>query len=172
MLEPAGSLSITNSTYRSVLTNTLLFPLLTVLLLRGLGFIESIYMRTQRERIVPIIASMTFYFWAYFVARHAPFDFPIQLLLLAGFINLIVLILLGIVMKPSLHLSSWTVGSLWLWHLCSQVGYQYLGLFMASVIVLILVGVSRYRLGAHTDRELLAGLVSGTASILLSSLFI
>ncbi len=166
------SLGIANFHYRSIVLNTLVFPLLTVLLLRGLGWIDSLYLRTQRERIIPTIASMTFYFWAYFVARHAPFEHALQLLLLAGFINLVLLILLGILMKPSMHTSSWAVASLWLWHLYSAGDASFLAFFMLGILVLIVVSIARMRLGAHTSTEVIAGIVSGTASMMLSTLLI
>ncbi len=165
-------LAITNNAYRSIMVNTLVFPLLTVLLLKGLGWVDSIYLKTQRERIIPTISSMTFYFWAYFVARHAPFDYALQVLLLSGFINLILIVLVGILMKPSLHVSSWTIASLWLWHQYSLGSEVYLGIFLASIVVLVLVIISRYRLGAHTASELLAGLGSGAVSMILASLLV
>src|SRR5215218_2707142 len=40
-----------------------LFPLATVLLGKALGFISTIYLKTQKDRIIPYIASMIFYFW-------------------------------------------------------------------------------------------------------------
>jgi len=48
------------------------FPLITVLLLRALGFISSFYLETQRDRIIPYIASGIFFFWAYLVFRNQP----------------------------------------------------------------------------------------------------
>ena len=48
------------------------FPLITVLLLKGLGFIDSIFLKTQRDRIIPYIASGIFFFWAYLVFRNQP----------------------------------------------------------------------------------------------------
>ena len=49
--------------------NAVFFPLVTVLLLRALKFIDSIYLRTQRDRIIPYVASMTFFFWTQYVLR-------------------------------------------------------------------------------------------------------
>src|SRR6185503_2292764 len=48
------------------------FPLISVLLLRALNFIESIYLKTQKDRIIPYIICMTFYFsvWFYFRKNH------------------------------------------------------------------------------------------------------
>jgi hypothetical protein len=50
--------------------NNLVFPMLVVLLLRGLGFAKSVLMHTQRERVVPYIACITFFFWTWLVFRN------------------------------------------------------------------------------------------------------
>ncbi len=61
--------------------NTIFFPAFTIMLLKALGFIDSIFLRTQRERIIPYIATNIFYFWMYLVFRNQP-DVP---LILTGF---------------------------------------------------------------------------------------
>lgn len=52
--------------------NNLAFPGLVVLLLKGLGFSKSIHLATQKERIVPYVASITFFFWCYYVFKNQP----------------------------------------------------------------------------------------------------
>jgi hypothetical protein len=52
--------------------NNVVFPMLVVLLLRGLGFSKSVFLRTQQERIVPYIASIIFFFWTWNVFNHQP----------------------------------------------------------------------------------------------------
>ena len=52
-----------------VTLNAVFFPLLTVLLLKGVGFIQSVFLRTQKDRIIPYIACSIFYFWTYHVFR-------------------------------------------------------------------------------------------------------
>lgn len=47
-----------------------LFPLVTVLLLRGLGFAQSLNLRTQKERIIPFVACGLYYFWMWYVLRN------------------------------------------------------------------------------------------------------
>ena len=49
--------------------NAFAFPVITVLLLKGLGFIDSIFLKTQKDRIIPYIASGTFFFWTQYVLR-------------------------------------------------------------------------------------------------------
>ena len=52
------------------LVNNVMFPVLVVLLLRGLGFTKSIYLRNQKERIVPYVASIIFFFNSYNTFRN------------------------------------------------------------------------------------------------------
>ena len=52
--------------------NMIFFPAITVLLLKGVGFIDSVFLRNQRDRIIPYIAAGIFYFWMYLVFRNQP----------------------------------------------------------------------------------------------------
>lgn len=56
----------------TVINNNVFFPLIVVALLKGLGFSKSVQLREQKERIVPYIASITFFFWTYYVFRTQP----------------------------------------------------------------------------------------------------
>ncbi|TDH18332.1 hypothetical protein EXU57_23530 [Segetibacter sp. 3557_3] len=49
---------------------TVFFPTLTVFLLWRLKFVESIKLRTQQERIIPYIASIIYFFWAWYVSKN------------------------------------------------------------------------------------------------------
>ncbi len=55
-----------------VAVNTIIFPGVTVLLLKAVGFIDSIYLKTQRERIIPYVGANIFYFWMYLVFKNQP----------------------------------------------------------------------------------------------------
>lgn len=44
-----------------VALNMVFFPALTVLLLKGLGFIESVFLTRQKDRIVPYMAAGIFF---------------------------------------------------------------------------------------------------------------
>jgi len=54
----------------SVFVITAFFPALTVFLLWRLQFSQSIYLRTQKERIIPFVASIIYFFWAFWVAKN------------------------------------------------------------------------------------------------------
>jgi hypothetical protein len=49
----------------SVIVSTLLLPAFAVFLLWRLQFIKSIFLRTQRERIIPYAIAIIFYFWVW-----------------------------------------------------------------------------------------------------------
>lgn len=68
----------------TIINNNVFFPLLVVALLRGLGFSKSVQLKTQKERIIPYIASITFYFWTYYVFRSQPENPHILVLMCRG----------------------------------------------------------------------------------------
>ena len=51
---------------------TVFFPALTVFLLWRLKFADSIFLRTQKERIIPYVATITYFFWAWYVSNNQP----------------------------------------------------------------------------------------------------
>src|SRR5687767_4673539 len=53
-----------------VFINCTFLPLVTVLLLRALKFIDSVFLKTQKDRILPYIICMIFYFWNWYVFKN------------------------------------------------------------------------------------------------------
>src|SRR5699024_11287858 len=58
--------------YGTIFSNTVILPFATVFLLSKLKFISNIGMPKNRDRIIPYIALMTFYFWAFLVFKKQP----------------------------------------------------------------------------------------------------
>src|SRR5258708_6903897 len=48
------------------------FPLVTVLLLKALKFINTIYLLTQKDRIIPYVVCGIWYFWIWYVWHNLP----------------------------------------------------------------------------------------------------
>src|SRR5690349_3076344 len=80
------------------------FPLVTVLLAKGLGFIESVYLKTQKDRIIPYVACGVYYFWMWYVLHNQP-QFPSYLitLSLAIFLASSIGLIANSFMKVSMH---------------------------------------------------------------------
>src|SRR4029079_6272214 len=41
-----------------------LLPLITILLMKALGFVQAVYLKTQKDRILPYVVSQIYYFRA------------------------------------------------------------------------------------------------------------
>lgn len=143
--------------------NTIFFPAITVLLLKGLGFIKSIFLKTQRERIIPYIATNLFYFWMYLVFKSQD-EIPLILtsfvlgIFLASSIGLIA----NIYFKISMH--AFGVGAFsGLMMVIIFSGFSY-SIFLPAMIVFFISGLvctSRLVISNHTPFDIYAGLLFG-----------
>lgn len=157
---------------------TMLIPLILVLLLKGLGFLQSIYMHDPKDRIIPLIGTMMMYFWIYHVANsistandiQAPFI--LKVMLLGNFWGIILLFILNIFFKISMHTSAagGFLGVMIVLLLTNPVNMM-LPLFV-SLIVCGIIGTARLLLGAHKPGEVWAGYVLGIISQVAAYIYI
>lgn len=142
--------------------NNLLFPLLIVWLLRGLGFSRSIRMETARERIVPYISVIIFQFWTWHVFRNQG-DSPAVLtaMCLGIFLAASLALVVNNFMKVSMHaigmggLTGLMLSLVFLGY--AQGGYMP----VASILLAGLVCSSRMISGTHDHKEILMGFLIG-----------
>ncbi len=152
-----------NFTLLRVAINTILFPGATVLLLKALGFSKSIFLKTQRERIGPYVASNIFYFWIYLVLR-SQHQIP---LVLTGFIFGIFLassigLIVNSFFKISMHgLGMGTLSGLMLWIIFTGPAYSIFPAAMAVFVLSGLVSTSRLIVGDHEPFDIYYGLFFG-----------
>lgn len=88
----------------SVFISTAFFPTVVVFLLWRLKFIDSIYLRTQKERIIPYITTMIFYWWMFYLSKNLT-DQPsiLKIFFLGIFITTAVAVLANNYFKISMH---------------------------------------------------------------------
>ena len=88
----------------AVFMSTTFFPGISIFLLWRLQFIDNIYMRQQKERIIPVVISMFFYFWIYYVSRNLEY-FPqsLRMLLMGVFLSSASALFANIYTKISMH---------------------------------------------------------------------
>ena len=145
------------------------FPLVTVLLAKALGFLDSIYLRTQKERIIPYIACGIYYFWMSYVLRNQPrFSHEIVQLSMAIFIASFLGLMLNINMKVSMHAISMGILSAFMTRQAVIMGSGYTLFLSVSFLVAGLVCTSRFIISDHSPREVYAGLFVGGLSQLLA----
>lgn len=151
--------------------NMVFFPLITVLLLKGLGFINSIFLRTQKDRIIPYIASGIFFFWAYLVFRNQP-QVPsiMTVFTFAVFLSSSAALIANIYCKVSMHAIGMG-GVIALFYVIMRQD-NFLMTVPLSIAFLItgLVCTSRLIVSDHTTYEINAGLLIGIASQLVAAI--
>jgi len=144
------------------------FPLVTVGLLKALGFLESILLRTSRDRIIPLVAVGIWYFWAWYVWKNLP-DYPTELVRfsLAVWSSSWIALLINVRMKISLHTLSAGIilAFLFLWSTAHPRGA---GLYLPIAVLLTgLIGVARLQVSDHRSSEVYLGYAVGMACMLI-----
>lgn len=148
------------------------FPLITVLLAKGLGFIQSVYLKTQKDRIIPYIVCGIYYFWMWYVLKSQP-EFPryFVMLSLAIFIASFLGLILNSFIKVSMHTIAAGVMITFILLLAFLTDVNY-GFYIA--IAFLLTGViSSARLvnADHYPIEVYAGLIIGIIAQLAAYYF-
>src|SRR5688500_13203833 len=87
-----------------VFFNAAFMPGFAVFLMWRLGRIKSILLRTQQERIIPCVAAMICYFWAWLVTKYHP-DNPVYFVsfMLGAFFAVCAAWMLNIYSTVSMH---------------------------------------------------------------------
>jgi hypothetical protein len=156
-----------------VVVNTILFPALLVLLLWRLGFMKSVEMRTQRERYIPLAASLLFYFWAYYVSRSIEAVPPAFLQWMLGvFLCGCAAEFTNIFKKISLHMIG--MGGLVAFMAWQQATDAHWPTWWVPMALLLagLVGTARLLKNAHAPSEVYAGFLAGIICQLAAGLMV
>jgi len=145
------------------------FPLVTVLLAKGLGFLDSIYLKTQKERIIPYMACGIYYFWMCYVLRNQPqFSKEVVQLSMAIFIASSLGLLANIIMKVSMHAISMGIMLVFIALLSFTQPGSYTIYMSVAFLITGLVCTSRFIVSDHTQKEIYTGLFIGGASQLIA----
>lgn len=154
--------------------NMVFFPAITVLLLKQVGFIESMFLKKQRDRIIPYMAAGIFFFWMYLVFRNQPeipqiltsFTFGV---FLASSVGLIA----NIYFKISMHAMG-CGGMLGLMLVVLKTN-PFSPFTLPLIIAIFITGIvctSRLIVSDHTQRDIYIGLFWGFACQFIAAAFI
>jgi hypothetical protein len=154
------------------------FPLVTVFLLKGLNFIDNIYLRTQKERVIPFVACMIWYFWISYVwynfgKTRNGIDLPHEAIqfAMATFFSTVIGLMINIKMKVSLHAISMGIAITFFALMAFKQDLNF-GIYFS--IVLLIAGVvctARFIVSDHTPSEVYTGLAAGIISMLVALKF-
>jgi hypothetical protein len=149
------------------------FPLVTVLLAKGLGFIQSVFLKTQKDRIIPYVVCGIYYFWMWYVLKNQP-EFPsyFVMLSLAIFIASSIGLTVNSFMKVSMHTISAGVMITFVLLLAFLTDVNY-GFYIAIAFLLAgLVCTARLVNSDHHPVEVYTGLFIGIVAQLVAYYFV
>ncbi len=138
------------------------YPVITVILLKALGFIKSFFLNTQQDRIIPYIASGIYFFWMYLVFKNDESVPPILTGFILGvFLSSSAALIANIYYKISMHAIG--MGGMLGVFLVIMEQNTMLMTVPISIALLItgLVCTSRLILNNHTSKEIYMGLLLG-----------
>ncbi|MEI8279520.1 MAG: hypothetical protein WCG87_07125 [Bacteroidota bacterium] len=146
----------------SIGITTLFFPVFSILLMKALGFIESIQLHTPKDRIIPLLAIMIFYFWVNHVLGNVP-NVPLILhvLSLGCFWGVIVVFMVTIFFKVSMHTAG--AGGM-LGMMIVLLMHNTINMWiplLVGIVIAGLIGTARMLLRAHTASEIWLGYILG-----------
>lgn len=148
---------------RSVVFNTILFPLFSLLVMKGLGFIKSFMLHSRQDRIGPYLANMIFYFWmARVFFNFKPELSPILASFMTGvFITTAIALVANVFYKISMHAIG--CGGMLGIFLIIMNSNTMLMTWPLSLALLIsgIVCTSRLLVSDHTPKEIYMGLLVG-----------
>ncbi len=147
----------------STALNTIFFPAFAILVMRGLGFIKSVFLHTQQDRIGPYLVNMIFYFWMARVCfKFQPELTPVLAAFMTGvFLTTAVALIANIFYKISMHAIG--CGGLAGIFIIIMNSNSMLMTWPLSIALLItgIVCTSRLIVSNHTQKEIYMGLVVG-----------
>ena len=156
------SMAAKKQTLLIVFINAVAFPILAVVLLKAVGFIQSIFLKTQKDRIIPYMACGIFFFWAYLVFKNQT-NYPLILssFLLGVFLASSAALLANIYFKISMHATG--VGGLLGIFLLIMKSNTMLMTWPLCIAIAItgLVCTARLLISDHSIKEIYIGLIAG-----------
>lgn len=162
----------------SILTISVMFPLIAIVMMKTLGLISSIEMPDKKERIGPLIITGLFYMWLYVNVRHND-NIPsaLSFFILGSTIAVFMALTINSFTKISLHsiaaggflagmliiVFNWSYGYLDIPMPFLDVEWRWSDRIVILVVMLLTgaVGTARLYLKAHKQEEIYGGYIVG-----------
>jgi len=146
----------------SVAWLTAFFPAFAVFLLWRLKLSDSIFLRTQKERIIPYVITMFFYWWMYYLSRNFT-DQPIALKFF--YLGIFMASAIGMTVNNFIRVSLHAMGIAGLTMAVILVSIFYpvnnAVWVLLAILLTALVISARLIVSDHTKKELIVGLFIG-----------
>lgn len=144
----------------NVFLNTIFYPLFAVFLLYKLKFVTSIQLKTNKDRIIPIVINMFFYWWMFYLYRNfLEQNVFLKSFFLGIFFSSIIALISNSFYKISLH--AMAMGTLFMAIILMYFQFTFFvpSWFFLSLFMTFLICYSRYKYNHHTKHEVVTGLL-------------
>lgn len=155
---------------------TILFPLITIYVMKSSKMITSVHMPTKEERRWPLLFGTFFFCLAYIIISEVTEKFSgtdgLKNIAMAGIATMMICTLVNLFYKLSIHMAGigGVTGMVVAFAPQAEMNMTYI--IMGMVLVAGLVGFARLKLSAHSSGQVAAGYAAGFISqFLLLSFF-
>ena len=155
-----------------VFVNCTFLPLVSVLLLRALNFIESVHLKTQKDRIIPYVICMIFYFWNWYAFKNTHQVKDLVSISMAIFNACVFGFLVNISMKVSMHAISAGVMCTFMALLAITDSSSFSLPLSIAVLIAGIVCTSRLIVSDHSPKEVYYGFLVGVFSQVAAHYFV
>lgn len=147
------------------------FPLMATLLSKALGFIQTVYLKTQKDRILPYIVCEIFYFWAWYVFRNLHFPKEVVMFALGVFLACSLGLIFNSYIKISMHtISLGVVCAFFL--LAGMAGTASYGIYISIAFLIAgITATARLIDSNHTQTEVYFGFFVGAVAEVIAYFF-
>ena len=159
-------------TLLQVFVNCTFLPLASILLLRALNFIDSVFLKTQKDRIIPYIICMIFYFWNWYVFKNNHEVNDLVSMSMAIFNSCVFGFLVNIFLKVSMHAISAGVMSTFVALLAFTDSSSFSLYLAVGLLISGVVCTSRLIVSDHSPKEIYYGFLIDVFSQLAAHYFV
>lgn len=147
-------------------------PMMTTFLCKALGFIESIELKTQKDRIIPYIVCEIYFFWGWYVFKNLHFPALFVMFGLAVFLATSLGLIINAYIKVSMHAISVGVLSTFIFISGTMTTMNYGPYISVAFLIAGLTGTARLIDSNHTTREIYTGYFIGILTQVVAYFFV
>ena len=149
-----------------------ILPLVTILLMKALGFIQSVYLRTAKDRILPYVVCQVFYFWAWYVCKNILYPKVVIMFSLAVFLASCFGLIFNSYIKISMHAISLGVAAALMLIMGMLSSHNYGPYIALAFLIGGITCTARLIDSNHSTKEVYAGFFTGALAQVIAYLFV
>ncbi len=152
-----------------VFLSTFVIPSIIIYLLLKTGKIKSLEMKSQRERVLPMLIIAAAFYGTYYMLKQTSLSGLITFFMVGSTMLVLIALLINYATKISLHMIAW--GGLLGTMLGLAIRFQFNFNFLLIIIILLIgvIAAARLKLNSHSPFQIYLGILLGTIG--MGSLF-